>query len=82
MTCRFVTDNDKPDNYEESHVINDTSLSPKHEIALSAVPRYGGLELMLLPSIKYDFTIRRVFMILILLKTIHTSHNKNQKNKY
>ena len=36
---------------------------------------------MLLPSIKYDFTIlRRVIMTLILLKTIHTLHHKNQKN--
>ena len=48
----------------------DSQLSTKHEIALSAVPRYWGLELMLLPSIKYDFTIlRRVIMTLILLKT-------------
>ena len=38
---------------------------------------------MLLPSIKYDLTIlRRVIMTLILLKTIHTSHHKNRKNKY
>ena len=38
---------------------------------------------MLLPSIKYDFTIlRRVIMTLILLKTIHTLHHKNRKNKY
>ena len=58
-------------------------LSPKREIALSAVPWYWESELMLLPSIKYDFTIlRRVIMTLILLKTIHTSHKKNQKNKY
>ena len=35
---------------------------------------------MLLPSIKYDFTIlRRVIMTLILLKTIHTLHHKNRK---
>ena len=55
----------------------------KREIALSAVPRYWELELMLLPSIKYDFTIlRRVIMTLILLKTIHTLHHKNRKNKY
>ena len=38
---------------------------------------------MLLPSIKYDFTIlRRVIMTLILLKTIHTLHHKNQNDKY
>ena len=61
----------------------DSQLSPKREIALSAVPRYWELELMLLPSIKYDFTIlRRVIMTLILLKTIHTLHHKNQKDKY
>ena len=42
-----------------------------------------SVELMLLPSIKYDFTIlRQVIMTLILLKTIHTLHHKNQKNKY
>ena len=41
------------------------------------------VELMLLPSIKYDFTIlRQVIMTLILLKTIHTLHHKNRKNKY
>ena len=41
------------------------------------------VELMLLPSIKYDFTIlRQVIMTLILLKTIHTLHHKHQKNKY
>ena len=60
-----------------------SQLSPKREIALSAVPWYRELELMLLPSIKYDFTIlRRVIMLLILLKTIHTLHHKNQKKKY
>ena len=33
---------------------------------------------MILPSIKYDFTIlRRVIMTLILLKTMHTFHQKN-----
>ena len=38
---------------------------------------------MVLPAIKYDFTIlRRVIMTLILLKTIHTLHHKNRKNKY
>ena len=38
---------------------------------------------MLLPSIKYDFTIlRRVIMTLILLKAVHTLHHKNQRNKY
>ena len=38
---------------------------------------------MLLPSMKYDFTIlQRVIMTLILLKTIHTLHHKNRKNKY
>ena len=38
---------------------------------------------MLLPSIKYDFTIlRRVIMTLILLKTLHTLHHKNHKDKY
>ena len=38
---------------------------------------------MLLPSIKYDFTIlRRVIMTLILLKSIHTLLLKNQKDKY
>ena len=38
---------------------------------------------MLLPSIKYDFTIlQRINMILIILKTIHTLHHKNQENKY
>ena len=38
---------------------------------------------MLLPSIKYDFTIlRRVIMTLILLKTIHTLHHKNLKNNF
>ena len=58
-------------------------LSPKREIALSAVPRYWELELMLLPSIKYDFTIlEQLIMTLILLKTIHTLHHKNQKNRY
>ena len=56
----------------------DSQLSPKREIALSAVPLYWKLELMLLPSIKYDFTIlRRVIITLILLKTIHTLHQKN-----
>ena len=55
----------------------------KREIDLSAVPLYWELELMLSLSIKYDFTIlRRVIMTLILLKTIHTLHHKNQKNKY
>ena len=53
---------------------------PKREIALGAVPRYWELELILLPFIKYDFTIlRRVIMTLILLKTIHHIHHKNQK---
>ena len=38
---------------------------------------------MLLASIKYDFTIlRRVIMTFILLKTIHTLHHKNRKDKY
>ena len=61
----------------------DSQLSPKREIALSDVPRYWELELMLLPSIKYDFTIlRRVITTLILLKTIHTLHHKNQRNNY
>ena len=44
------------------HFINlqkDDRLCPKRKIALSAVPRYWELELMLLPSIKYDFTILR-----------------------
>ena len=67
----------------KDHVQQDSQLSPKREIALSAVPRYWELELMLLPSIKYDFTIlRRVIMTLILFKTIHTLHHKNQKDKY
>ena len=71
-----------PDHIKD-HVQQDSQLSLKREIALSAVPRYWELELMLLPSIKYDFTIlRRVIMTMILLKTIHTSHKKNQKNKY
>ena len=70
-------------NNSKDHVQKDSQLSPKREIALSAVPRYWELELMLLPSIKYDFTIlRRVIMTLILLKTIHTLHNKNRKNNY
>ena len=64
-------------NDTKDHVQQDSQLSPKREIALSAVPRYWELELMLLPSIKYDFTIlRRVIMTLILIKTIHTSHQK------
>ena len=67
----------------KDHVQQDSQLSPKREIALSAVPRYWELELMLLPSIKYAFTIlRRLILTLILLKTIHTLHHKNQKNKY
>ena len=53
-------------------------ISLKREIALNAVPRYWGSGLLLLPSIKFDFTIlRRVIMTLILLKTIHTLHHKN-----
>ena len=69
--------------YNKDPVQKDSQLSPKREIALSAVPRYWELELMLLPSIKYDFTIlRRVIMTLILIKTIHTLHHKNRKNKY
>ena len=44
-------------------------LSPKREIAPSAVPLYWVLELMHLPSTKYGFTIlRRLIMTLILLK--------------
>ena len=66
-----------------NHYPRAPALSPKREIAVSAVPQYRGLELMLLPSIKYDFTIlRRVIMTLILLKTIRTLHHKNLKNKY
>ena len=35
---------------------------------------------MILPSIKYDFTIlRRIIMTFILIKTIHTSHKKIRK---
>ena len=42
-----------------------------------------SVELMFLPSIKCDFTIlQQVIMTLVLLKTIHTLHHKNQKNKY
>ena len=50
--------------------------SPQNVKSLSVLsPRYWELELMLLLSIKYDFTIlRRVIMTLILLKTIHTLH--------
>ena len=60
-----------------------SQVSLKRESALSAVPRCCGLELMLLPSSKYDFTIlQRVIMILILLKAIHMLHHKTQKNKY
>ena len=66
----------------KDHVQQDSQLSPKREIALSAVPRYWELELMLLPSIKYDFTILRGVIMTLILKTIHTSHQKNQKNKY
>ena len=54
-----------------------SQLSPKREIPLSAVPRWWELELMLLPSIKYDFTIlRQVIRPSILLKTVHTLHIK------
>ena len=38
-------------------VQKDSQLSPKREIALSSVPLYWELELMLSPSIKFDFDI-------------------------
>ena len=53
-------------------------VDTKHEMALSAVPRYWVLKLMFLPSIKYDLTILRI-MTLILLKTIHTLHHKKNR---
>ena len=73
----------KSENTSNDHLQKDGQLSQKREIALSAVPRYWGLELRLLSSIKYYFTIfQRVIMTLIPLKTIHTLHHTNQKNKY